>query len=251
VARIGTTGASNLLICIDDITEKKLAEDRLMAYQSQLQSLASQLITAEEKERRRIAVTLHDDIAQNLAIAKMKLGEVRDATTGPVAGQTERVYKLIKQALTDIRAIMYELSPPILYELGFVPAIEWLAEDFQVKFGLGVATEIDRGIEISDEIAIVLFQSIRELLHNVVKHAHASHANLSVRYVLDGISVTVEDKGLGFDASRMHSLSRKQMSFGLFNIRERLSILGGEVIISSEPGKGTKVVMSVPLKKQN
>jgi PAS domain S-box-containing protein len=248
VARIRTSGDSNLMLCIDDITEKKEAVNKLLTYQSQLQSLASQLISVEEKERRRIAVNLHDNIAQNLAIAKMKLGEVRDATTGAVSSQTEHVYKLIKQALTDIRAIMYELSPPILYELGFVPAIEWLAEDFQIKFNLRVTIEIDERIEIADEIAIVLFQSIRELLYNVVKHAQSSSANVSVKDGSDRISVTVEDKGLGFDTSGMQNSARTQMSFGLFSIRERLTILGGQVTISSEPGKGTRVLISVPVK---
>ncbi|MCX5719401.1 MAG: ATP-binding protein [Nitrospirae bacterium] len=145
--------------------------------------------------------------------------------------------------------MIFELSPPILYELGIEAAVEWLAEQIKEQHNIMVEFEDDNQSKpLDDDIRVLLFQAVRELLVNVVKHSQAHKAKVSVQKDGGNIRIHVEDNGIGFDSSKIYSYSDRTRGFGLFSIRERLDYLGGYFTIASEPGYGTRVTLGAPLK---
>jgi PAS domain S-box-containing protein len=238
---------------VQDITKRKEAEEKLLDYQEQLRSLASQLSLAEERLRRRIATELHDHIAQNLAISKIKLAALADtASTQDRAKQMREINDLIAQAIEDTRSLTFEVSPPVLYELGFEAALGWLARQAGKRFGLKVDF-IDDGLAkpLDNDVTVMLFQAVRELLVNVAKHAKTAKARITTKKIRNTIRIIVEDKGAGFDASGIGTRDYTKGGFGLFNIRERLNFIGGKIEIRSKPSRGTKVMLFAPLLKNN
>ncbi|MDX1953086.1 MAG: PAS domain S-box protein [Verrucomicrobiota bacterium] len=235
---------------IENINERKKNEEKLIAYQERLQSLASELSLSEERERRSIATNLHDRIGQTLAFARLKLGTYSQSNNGNGAdNQLSEIRALIEQAIVDTRSLTFELSPPVLYELGLVPAVEWLARKFKQEHGLSMRFQDDgQPKPLDEDFRIVLFQAVRELLVNVVKHAHATHAQVLIRRDSDAIRILIEDDGLGFDPATIQVRSDSGSGFGLFNIRERVEYLGGQVKIRSEEGRGTRITLIAPLK---
>ncbi len=233
--------------------ERKKTEARMLQYQKQLRSLASELSLAEERERRRIATELHDHIGQNLAISKIKLGLIRESASTPkIAGALEEIYKLIDQTIQFTRSLTFELSPPVLYEFGFEAAVEWLAERIQEQYQIQIQIQNDQKLKpLSDDVRVLLFQGVRELLINVVKHAHTKRAAVRIMRQGHNINVLVEDYGKGFDVAGMDTNCIKPGGFGLFNIRERLKHFGGNVMIDSAPDQGTRITLIVPLQDIN
>ncbi len=237
------------LVIVRDITERKRAEEKLLSYQNQLRCLASELALAEERERRRIATELHDRITQTLATCKLKVGSLLESPSSVDSGESlEKIYDLIDQVFKDTRSLMFDLSPPVLYELSFESAMAWLAEQVRERNDIPVDFESDKQLKpLSEDIKVVLFQAVRELLTNIVKHSQASNAKVSVRRDDDSIQIKVEDNGIGFDVSEAVFRMDKAGGFGLFNIRERLSHLGGGIEIESGHGQGTEVTLVAPL----
>ena len=166
------------ILCIgNDITLLKQAEEKLLTYQKQLQSLASELSLAEERERRRIAVDLHDRIAQSLAFARIKIDTIKSSCGSDELGRMlTEVAELLGQTIQETRSLTIEICPPILYELGFEAALEWLSEQTQSQYGIKTSFANDRQQKpLDDDIRVVLFQAARELLVNVAKHAQARY----------------------------------------------------------------------------
>jgi len=237
-----------------DITEREQAEQKLLDYQSQLKSLASQLTLAEERERRRIAIELHDRIGQSLAIAKVKLDGMRHSVSPTGSGKVlEEVSSLLVQAIADVRSLTFELSSPILHELGFEAAVAaWLAEEIEQKYGIVTELVVDRKQKpLDDDIRTFLFRDVRELLINVVKHSQATKVKVSIRRVGNQINIGVEDNGIGFIPADVTAKAVRNGGFGLFSIQERLEELGGCLEIMSEPGRGCKIMMKAPLKQKS
>ena len=232
-----------------DITERREAEERLRDYRQQLRSLASRLSLVEERERRRLAADLHDRIGQTLAVINLKLGALREpASTEDLDRQLGEIRAHVEQVIGDTRSLTFELSPPVLYELGLEAALEWLVEQFQKRHRIPCELKDDgRAKPLGDDVRAMLFRAASELLLNVAKHAHAHAVGVSVRRLAHEVRVTVEDDGVGFDPSGAGDRSR---GFGLFNIRERLEQIGGRVDIKSRPGRGTRVTMVAPLKRK-
>jgi len=232
-----------------DITEQRRAQEKLLTYQKQLRSLASQLLLAEERERRRIATDLHDHVGQALAMSRIKLGILREsAPSDDFAAMVNEVRKLVVQAIQDTRSLIFKISSPILYELGFEAALEWLAEETQKKHGIRVSYHNDNNPKLlDDDVGVLLFQAVGELLVNVVKHAGAKTVLLSSRVDDDLIVVDVEDDGVGFDVSEAASRRSSADGFGLFSIRERLNHIGGQLKVDSIPGRGTHIVLIAPI----
>jgi PAS domain S-box-containing protein len=243
---IGTFGISR------DITERKKAEKKLLDYQRQLKSLASQLTLAEERERRRIATELHDQIGQALAISKVKLDGLRhDVYSEKPDKILDEVCSLLGQAIADTRSLTFDLSSPILHELGFEAAVAaWLTEEIEQKYGIVTELVVDKKQKpLDDDIKGVLFRDVRELLINVVKHSKATKLKVSILRVRDQISISVEDNGVGFVPDEVTAKAVGNGGFGLFSIRQRLEELGGRLEIESEPSHGCRVVMMAPLKQ--
>jgi PAS domain S-box-containing protein len=237
-----------------DITEHKRTEKELLEHQAKLKSLASQLSLTEEFERHRLATDLHDQISQSLVISKIKLDQLRKSSTSDEFNRPiEDICNCLGQIIDDTRTLTFDLSYPILYELGFEAAVaEWLTDQIQEKHG--IRTEfVDDGYlkPLDDDIRVLLFRNVRELLINVVKHAQANKVRVSIRKVKDNIRVSVEDDGVGFDPVEVTSMAAKRAEFGLFSIRERLEQLGGMIEIDSKPGRGSKITMTAPLKNED
>ena len=212
--------------------------------------MASQLTLTEEQERRSIATDLHDRIGQTLAIAKIKLGALR-ASTAPLGFEedVDAIRDLIEQSIQDTRSLIFDLCPPFLYELGFEKALEWLLEDIQEQYGIATHFACDgKPYQLDDDLRILLYQSVRELFINIVKHAQAEHARLSVQSDPAGLNLCVEDDGRGFDAPTSAFRFDKEGGFGLFRIQERFHYLGGEITIDSKPQQGTRISLQLPFK---
>jgi signal transduction histidine kinase len=237
----------------DDITERKHAEAKLLMYQEKLQSLDSELSLVEESERRSIATDLHDQIGQTLSVIKMRCFELRNNLKEPNSlRQIDDIRELVKQTIQDTRTLTFELSPPVLYELGLVAAIDWLAEEFQLNHNLKCTVESDKKPKpLSQDIEIVLFRSVRELLINIVKHAGAKRVKITIRVNKKNLRVRVTDDGIGFSPQTKVTRDYKDQQFGLFNITERIRHLGGRLEMDSQKGKGTMVTLVAPLKSTN
>lgn len=235
--------------------QRKKAEKQLTAYQADLRSLASQLTLAEERERRRLAVHLHDQIGQNLALSHIKLEELRlslgkNGSAG-LAGEVDNLAGLIKETIKETQSLTFRISPPILYDLGLEAALEWLADRFAHQHGLLTYFESDRQPKpVAEDLKVLLFQAVQELLVNIVKHARAKSLKISMWRQHGQLYIGVEDDGVGFDPTVPGYRQGKGGGFGLFSIRERLRPLGGNLEIKSEADGGTEFVLSVPLDLQ-
>jgi PAS domain S-box-containing protein len=236
-----------------DITERKKAEQKLIDYQAKLKSLASQLTLAEERERRRLATELHDRISQALVVSKIKLDALRKLGRSRKLNKAlEDVCNSIDQTIQDTKTLTFDLGSPVLHELGFETAVsEWLTNRIQKKHGITVEFEDDgKPKPLDDDVRILLFRDVRELLTNVAKHSSAHKVKVSIRKVGSEIHISVEDDGWGFDTKKAAATAVRNGGFGLFSIRERLGQLGGHLEIESEPGCGTKATLVAPLKQE-
>lgn len=237
----------SVMLISNDITDKKRAEEEMVSCQDQLRSLSSELILAEERERRAIALAIHDQIGQTLAIAGIKLGVLRDKDLPESLSQSlDQIRDLIKSAISYSRALTYEISPPVLYDIGLEAAIESLAEHFGKDHDIAVRCELDRQPRpLPQNMVILLYQSVRELLVNAVKHSECRTISVSSRWDESSLKINVEDDGVGFDPAAESDW--KGNGFGLFSIRERLRYLGGSMEVHSVEGDGTVISLTAPL----
>ena len=222
------------------------SKEKLRANQEQLLSLAAKLSLAEERERRQIATELHDNVGQTMAMIKIKMRALqKQGASTSLSLPLDEVRKLIDQAISFIRSLTDELSPPVLYELGFEAAVEWLAEKHRMQHGIRVELHNDGSQKpLDDDVRVMLFQSVRELLTNVAKHSGAEQVKISLEKDGDHIRVVVEDDGKGFNPSKISEVDK----IGIFSIYEKLSSAGGSFDLQSEPGRGTRVTLEIRLK---
>lgn len=231
---------------IRDIDERKSAETKLLEYQQRLRELASRLSLTQERERKLLAKGLHDGIGQSLALARLRLGRLQEelVSSPTMAEAVVAVRALIEDTIQETRDLTFELSPPILYEVGFSAAAEWLAEVMQRKYGYSCRIEASRRVgRLPDDLAVELFATIRELLVNVGKHAKARQVTIGIERRGEMIRIRVRDDGVGFELQKDAG-----RGFGLFNARECLGILGGTLKITSTPGAGVDVLVTAPVK---
>ncbi len=213
----------------------------------QLRALASELTLTEQRERRRLAQVLHDNLQQKLVAAKMQVRLVQyKARNDELAQSLRGIDDLLDQSIRESRSLTIELSPPVLFDRGLVGGLEWLARQYVDKHMLPVTLDLDPKGEPADEtVRIFLFQAARELLLNTVKHAQARSAQMRLtRLDGDRLRLTVSDDGQGFDpaqARRDNTLT----GFGLFSIRERLELMGGRMEIVSSQGKGASMIIEI------
>ena len=233
-----------------DISKRREAERQLRQYQEQLQYLAYAISMAEERQRRHIAADLHDGPVQHLALARIRLGALREqlAKRDEVPCELlEEISGLITTTVREARSLMVELSPPVLHELGLEAAVEWLAERINEEQEIICNVEIDPNPKpLEEKLKVVLFQAVRELLLNVKKHAHAKHVKVYVEKEGAQIRLIVQDDGVGFDATNIGALLSTYGGFGLFALRERLQLLSGQMEIESG-SHGTRIELIAPL----
>jgi signal transduction histidine kinase len=222
---------------------------QLQHYQHQLRCLAAQLSLAEEHERRRIAVDLHDRVGQLLATAKLELGLLKESEPGSrLAERIDAAGDLIQQAMEETRTLIFTISSPLLYELGLEAALEDLAERVEKQHGISSAYADDgQAKPLEPDVRVLLFRAAGELLVNVVKHAGARSVRVGTRRDGDRMVVTIEDDGIGFDLPEPGARRAQNHGYGLFSIRERLSHVGGRLMVESRPGNGSRLTLVAPL----
>jgi signal transduction histidine kinase len=236
------------------LQQAQLADQALALERSnrQVRALASALTLAEQRERRRISQILHDHVQQMLYGIQM-----RTYLIGLDAPEESKVYihehlaemeSLVEEAIQSTRTLTVELSPPVLQSEGLGAAFNWLANQMSRLYDLQVALDLRQDYQLaSDDLRVLVFQLVRELLFNVVKHAETNEALVAMALDGDHLVVRVEDHGIGFDPALLTEGERRDDGgFGLYSIRERLALFGGEVTIASQAGNGTQVVLSLP-----
>ncbi len=248
--------SGEIVVVCADITARKQAERRILQNEHQLRSLATRLSLVEENERRRVALWLHDEVAQRLAISKLGLqtlrkSSVQEANVAKLDQLTGEVDDLIDQ----IRSETFELGTPALYMAGLEAAIEsWLKRVLQEKHGLKTSFSVQAGSsDLPEDLKVMLFRSTRELLANVVKHSQAERVSVSLRRIKDTIEIEVSDDGLGFDWEPDSGLSdtADNPHFGLLSVHEQVEYLGGTMCIESGTERGTCITLTVPVRSQN
>jgi PAS domain S-box-containing protein len=240
-----------------NITTRKNAEialnknvRQIKSYQKKLKKLNTEITLVEERERRRIAENLHDSLGQTLSLAFIKLSSIADENTRPHVNKViSETSFLLDKAISESRTLTYDLSPPILYELGLIPAFKWKLE--QLSRNNGIKTKLigeNQKIKIKKEFNIFLYRIVSELLTNIIKHANANLITLNIYKGKKYYYISVEDDGVGFKKQNSKKAS-KDGGFGLLSITERLDSIKGQFNIDSEPGKGTKATVLIPLEE--
>ncbi len=237
-----------------DITKRKNAEialkknvRQIKRYQDKLKQLNTEITLVEEREKRRIAENLHDSLGQTLSLAFIKLSSIVDEDTSPhVSKVILETSFLLDKAISESRRLTYDLSPPILYELGLMAAFKWKLEQIQKNYGIRtVLVGEKQDIAIQKEFNIFIYRVVGELLTNVIKHANARLITLQVSKGDKFYSIFVEDDGVGFK-KQLNRKILKNSGFGLLSITERIDSIKGEFKIESEPGHGTRATVLIP-----
>lgn len=232
-----------------DITARRETERDLAAYQEKLRGLAAEVVAAEERERRRIAAAIHDQLSQVLAVAKIRVGVARRAALKPEVKEALRdTLTLLDRAIDATRSLTFELSPPVLHEVGFEAAVEWLGERLQQQHGIVFRFDsVGPALTLQGEVRSFLFRAVQELLVNVIKHAGASRVDVKLWSEDGSLAVRVEDDGASAHIPARPPAARKRQGYGLFSIRERLGHFGGRLEVERRPGGGTRVTIFVPV----
>jgi signal transduction histidine kinase len=237
---------------VEHATAQQAVEDRtrdLVASHHSLRALASELTLAEQRERKRLSEELHDYLAQMLALGRMKMAQLRKKVdSAPMAlPLVQEIDDLFAKALTYTRSLMAKLSPPVLDELGLPAALRWLAEQMPLH-GLAVEVRLEQEkVPLPDDQAVLLFQSVRELLINTAKHAGTDRATVALRIDDDQrLCIEVRDEGRGFDVALLDQVLASE-HFGLLSVRERMEAMGGQLDVKSKIGEGTTMTLTLPL----
>jgi PAS domain S-box-containing protein len=233
-----------------DITERKKAERALQESRQELRALAGRLINADEEARKAISRELHDDLSQKLALLAFDTGSLVLAPPPSVEEIKEPLRNLqtrVVQLAQDVRQLSHQLHPTILEDLGLTAALAELCDEFSAREGIQVEFEeeaVPKALPV--DMASCLYRVVQEALHNVSKHAQASHVRLKVSGGPEGIHLSIHDRGVGFDSKVGPSLH----GLGIVSMKERVELMHGEFSIHSQPGRGTEVRIFVPLSKE-
>jgi signal transduction histidine kinase len=215
----------------------------------ELQQLSARLLEIEEEGKRRLSRELHDEIGQTLALLQIEISQLQ----GLLSAQPEAIRERLKRArelagrtVQTIRNISGLLRPPLLDDLGLVPALQFQLEDFLRRSGIACEfTEEDVAEQLPDAVKTCVYRVVQEALHNCEKHSKATEVHVAVRQRGEILSVMVEDNGRGFELNP-HGMPTRSAGLGLLGIRERVSIAGGSLLIQSAPGKGTRIAIELP-----
>jgi PAS domain S-box-containing protein len=246
ISQIEESGKRFYTVILRDVTARLRAEEDLRRSNDELQALGAAAQTAREHEQSRIARELHDELGQLLTMLQMDVAWCKQrlpAGNAPFAAKLDRMESLLKSTIAATRRISADLRPLMLDDLGLVPSIEWLVENFAQRTGIACdVTAGARELRLSKSQASAIFRIVQESLTNIAKHAQASHADIAIEEDDGALVVRIEDDGVGFSIQA----PRKPNSFGLFGLRERASQLGGNATITSTPGEGTIVEVRLP-----
>jgi PAS domain S-box-containing protein len=236
--------AENLAFGITALRTRRALHDS----RDRLRALAGELTLTERRERQRLSKILHDHIQQLLVGAKYRLHAIPPSGNDASRSVVREIEQLLNECIGNSRTLTAELSPPILHEGRLCDTLEWLAEWMEDKHGLTVDLDLQVESEaVPQDLKLLLFESTKELLFNIVKHAGVKSATLGLRRLGEnGLQVEIADRGVGFDPQALDAAGSKG-GFGLFSIRHRMELIGGRLEIASGTGEGTRLCLSVPL----
>jgi len=233
---------------LNETLEQRVAERSRLAEARarQLQALAVELIEAEERERRQLSQLLHDDLQQLLAAARMQLQAASESL--PADPMLENVERLLSESIHKTRRLSHDLSPPVLHHSGLVAILQMLAEKMEEQFGLQIMLQTTGEQRVENaSLKVFLFRAVQELMFNVVKHAGVKSARLGLAGTDTGIEITLSDQGRGFDPG-MIAATVPSAGIGLLSLRERAKAVGGDLVIESAPGQGSRFILTVPVR---
>jgi PAS domain S-box-containing protein len=242
ISQLNTGDGKLFTVILRDVTERVRAQEDLAAF-------AAQASAIREQEKSRVARELHDELAQSLTALKMDAIWSRDnlhGDPGGVRAKLEEMLVMLDASVAATRRIAADLRPLVLDDLGLVPAIEWLVQNFTQRTGVPCGLDVDDELELREPYATAVFRIVQESLVNVAKHAQAQQVTVAVVRGPSEIRLAVVDDGLGFDPTA----ARKPASLGLAGLRERAQLVQGEVTVRSEHGRGTTVEARIPVPRE-
>ena len=224
---------------------------QLEASNRQLRLLSDRAITAQEEERKRIARSLHDDTGQSLSTLIINLERLEHHLTPENADLADRlrsIRSMATESLDCLRSIIYDLRPAILDDLGLLPAIRWYARTNLEAAGIKVELEFPGELPpLSQPLTTTLFRIAQEGVNNIIRHAHAASASISMAVDGNEINLRLEDDGRGFDPGQLDHQAMDRQHWGLIGIQERIELVGGRMSITSDPEHGTALLVTAPL----
>ena len=246
IKRATIGGAERLIAIVRDITRRKRVEGDLRRSEGELRALAGRLISAKEEENRRLARELHDVFSQRLAVLAMDVSAIekeQSSSSNPLRKSLQRIGSEIERLATDVHLLSRELHPSIIDHLGLIAALRAECATFSIQHGISAEFFTEVPDSFPADISLSLYRITQESLWNVAKHAQAQNVRLAIAEGDGQVILIVEDDGIGFDLNRV----KGKGSLGLVSIEERARLLGGSFVIQSQPGKGTKVEVRIPL----
>jgi len=220
--------------------QKQLIDQERSSIEQKLKLMSMELVATEERERKAIAEDLHDSVTQLLAVS---LKKIKNLTAHTEIEDLAEVGEHLEEALTDLRSLTFQISPPVLYDFGLEAALDWLVEDVNQRHAMQVifSNLLDTPLQPSHQEKVTLYRAVRELIINMIKHGCTDSGQVILRAEENTVIIEVADEGIGFDPDSV------KRGFGLYSLKDRLSMLNGDMKIMSVPGEGTAVLLSVPL----
>jgi PAS domain S-box-containing protein len=238
---------------LTSITERKQAEEALKESEKQLRSLSSQLLTAEETERKRISRELHDELGQSLTVMKLRLNFIEKNL---LKHQTELMQECeygiqyIDQVIENIRRLSRDLSPTILEDFGLSAALRWLINNFAKSYVIKVNLNmIDVDSLLPRDSHVVVYRTVQEALTNIGKHSRGKNVSITIHEDGDMALFSIADDGIGFDERVAAARSPEEKGLGLVTMKGRVQMVGGVLNMWTEEGKGTRITLSIPIKR--
>lgn len=231
--------------------EQRVSErtEELAQRAAELRALAAELTISEQRERRRMAELLHDNLQQLLVSAKIRVATLGRKAEPPLTQELMEIENVIYEAINESRSLTAELAPRVLHQGDLKSGLQWLVHWMKEKHRLTVNLSLGENLPpLAEDLNVLLFESVRELLFNAVKHARVGSADVDLRQLEGkGIQITVSDNGPGFDSAKIKAVGEIGGGFGLFSIRERLLLIGGKLEIDSAPGMGSRFILTTPI----
>ena len=229
-----------ICMVVMDLTERKRAEEQLKESEKQLKHLASQLLTAQEDERRRVAHDIHDSLGSQLSAVKFRVEDFFKM----MPGASESITSALQEAIDESRRIQMDLHPSILDDLGIAPALAWFCRKFETTYPLKIEREVAiKESELPQSLEKAIYRISQEAFNNIAKHSQANQARLSLQKNSNTVELIIQDNGQGFE----FTVDTSRKGLGLSSMRERAEVSGGTFSIESAQGKGTIIRASWPI----
>jgi len=237
---------------ITDMTEHNRAAEALRESEKQLRYLSSQLLTAQETERKRVSRELHDELGQSLTVMKLRLSFIEKNLSeyqAELKQECEYGVEYIDQVIENVRRLSRDLSPTILEDFGLSAALRWLINNFVKNYNIKVVLEmVDVDSLLSQDSHVVVYRTVQEVLTNIGKHSQAKNVSVAINVAESSVNFSIEDDGIGFDEKAVAARNPREKGLGLATMKGRAQMVGGALNIRTSEGKGTLITLSIPIK---